>query len=205
MTTKEIAKIANKKERAVHNWLNKLSAKNTEVCAKIAEAKNTKKPADYDFHEVYEILIIGLGKNAAGLFKENYENQNKIKFSPESLENRIDRMEKIMENLILIVGEIAKKQVLPPSQRPILPPAVMISNRDAIRQIVAKAAKREGGDYPKIWDVLYSECYYRLHKNYKVTAKNAGMNVLEYIETCGDALKVLSIARELFEAPGAEI
>ena len=62
MTTKQIAKAVNKTERSVHNWVKKLSEKNAEVSEKIAEARKTSKPADYDLNETIEIIEIGLSK-----------------------------------------------------------------------------------------------------------------------------------------------
>ena len=56
MTVREIAEPLGKKKRVVHDWTLKTSAKNAQVRAKIAEAKETKKPADYTLEETLEII-----------------------------------------------------------------------------------------------------------------------------------------------------
>jgi len=97
MTTKQIAKAVNKTERSVHNWVKKLSEKNAEVSEKIAEARKTSKPADYDLNETIEIIEIGLGKNAAMIYKQNAEQQEKKVVS----EYDKDKMTKVISQTVL--------------------------------------------------------------------------------------------------------
>jgi len=59
MTVKQIAEAIGKKERNIHNWITKLSVKNAEIYAKIAEAKRTSKPAEYTLKETISIIEIG--------------------------------------------------------------------------------------------------------------------------------------------------
>jgi hypothetical protein len=80
MTVKGISIAVNKKERSIHNWIKKLSAINAQVSAKIAQAKETSKPAEYDLEETCSIIEIGLGKNAAAsvlekLFEDSEEEE----------------------------------------------------------------------------------------------------------------------------------
>lgn len=96
MTVKQIAEAIGKKERNIHNWLTKLSVKNAEIYAKIAEAKKTSKPAEYNFEETISIIEIGLGKNAATLYRQNAE-------QIESLQKTATRNDEI-DKLIQIVG-----------------------------------------------------------------------------------------------------
>lgn len=77
MTVREIAKATSKPERTVHNWVQKTSAKVAQVYAKMAQAADDKKPADYSLDETLAIIETGLGKNAALLFKANAENNQK--------------------------------------------------------------------------------------------------------------------------------
>ena len=83
MTVKEIAQAVGKKERAVHNWVKEVSAKNAQVSAKIAQAKATSKPADYTIEETIKIIESGIGAEAAGVFRANAEQtESKDKTTP---------------------------------------------------------------------------------------------------------------------------
>jgi hypothetical protein len=62
MTVKGISIAVNKKERSIHNWIKKLSAINAQVSAKIAQAKETSKPAEYDLEETCSIISEEMGK-----------------------------------------------------------------------------------------------------------------------------------------------
>jgi hypothetical protein len=71
MTVKEIAKAVGKEVRSVHYWAEKTSAKNAQVCAKIAQAKATSCPADYTLAETCEIIAEGMGEDVANVFRTN--------------------------------------------------------------------------------------------------------------------------------------
>jgi len=77
MTVKEIAKAVGKEERSVHNWVKQTSAENAQVYAKIAQAKETSKAADYTLEEVCQIIESGMGKDVAGVFMANAKNPAK--------------------------------------------------------------------------------------------------------------------------------
>jgi predicted transcriptional regulator len=77
MTVREIADAVGKKERTVHNWVLKTSAKNAEVYAKIAEAREKSKAADYSLDQTLEIIETGMGKNAAGIYRASIKNNEK--------------------------------------------------------------------------------------------------------------------------------
>lgn len=96
MTVKQISGSVGKKERAIHNWIKKASALNAAISAKIAQAKSTSKPADYDFEETCSIIEIGMGKNAAGIFRANAEKSYSL------AESNIDVMSKFLTTLQVI-------------------------------------------------------------------------------------------------------
>lgn len=96
MNVKEIALAVNKKERSIHYWIEKVSANNAQVRAKIAQASNDKKPADYNLEETCLIIEQGLGKNAAALFRSNAMEKK----SENNINNRLDRIEMVVEKLL---------------------------------------------------------------------------------------------------------
>lgn len=71
MTIKEIAIAVGKPETTVRGWTRQASMKSVNVKTKLIDAKETKKPADFDLDETCLILDEGLGKNAADIFREN--------------------------------------------------------------------------------------------------------------------------------------
>jgi DNA-binding Lrp family transcriptional regulator len=73
MTVKEIAIVVNKTERSVRNWIKKLAEKSSVVAEK-SSVSSSANPASYDFEETCLIIEIGLGKNAASLFRMNANN-----------------------------------------------------------------------------------------------------------------------------------
>lgn len=188
MTTKQIAEAVGKKERAVHNWVAKVSAKNAEVSAKIAEARRTSKPADYDEEEVLQIIEAGMGANAAGVYRWNAATKKPAD------ESRIDRLEGMVFQLVAAMTALVPAMAV---ARPQPAETPTISARDELRQVVAKAA-RESGDYAGTWGELYSEIYYRLHINVRERAKNAKVTALEIIEAEGLTEPALAIAKDLF-------
>ena len=87
MTTKEIAEAVSKPEQTVKNWVKKTSSKMDQVRAKMDQASHDKKPADYDLEETVAIIEIGLGKNAAALFRENAKNRKEPAAGRNDLQN----------------------------------------------------------------------------------------------------------------------
>lgn len=71
MTIKEIAAATARPEKTARKWISKASLKKTSIILKTEEAFLGKKPADYDLEETLAIIEIGLGKNAAALFRQN--------------------------------------------------------------------------------------------------------------------------------------
>lgn len=185
MTTKEIAEAVGKAEKTVRTWAFKAAAKSAEAAAKSAEATPTH-PADWSIEEACAIIEIGLGKNAASLFREN------ARRSAPSPEDRISRLEGLVERLILALIPAAS------TGKQLAIPAAPLATRDELRSIVAKAGQASG-DFRGAWGTLYQEMYYRLHRNVRECAKNRGMDTLDYVEEEGLLPDAVAIAREVFK------
>jgi len=184
MTTKEIAEAVGKEERTIRRWVARIADKMPVVKDKMS-ASSPMKPADYDLEETCAIIEIGLGKNAASLFRENSRR------SAPSSEDRISRLEGLVERLVLVLIPAAS------TGKQLAIPAAPLATRDELRRIVAKAGQASG-DFRGAWGTLYQEIYYRLHRNVRECAKNRGMDTLDYVEEEGLLPDAVAIAREVF-------
>ena len=188
MTTKQIAEAVGKAEKTVRTWAAKAAAKSAVMAAKLAASTSTH-PADYDLDETVAIIEVGLGKNAAALYRENARKAPDIA--------RMDRLEgMILELTKAVAGLIPAIAVARGSQVPALP-APVLAPRAELRRIMTAAGKASG-DYSGAWGQLYQEIYYRMHRNVNECAKNRGMEKLDYIEVEGMLPEVVAIAREVF-------
>ena len=185
MTTKEIAEAVGKDERTVQRWAKKAGVKMPSAGVKLASAGHGIS-ADFSLDEACYIIEIGLGKNAASLFRENAIRQ------ATSSEDRIARLEGLVEKLVIALIPAAS------TGRQLAIPAVPLATRDELRRIVAKAGQASG-DFRGAWGTLYQELYYRLHRNVRECAKNRGVDTLDYIEDEGLLPDAVAIAREVFK------
>lgn len=78
MTVKEIAEAVGRDERSVRRWINKASDKMSGLLDKLSDAEKTKKATDYTEEETLFIIEVGLGKNAAGVYRANAANKNAL-------------------------------------------------------------------------------------------------------------------------------
>jgi len=185
MTTKEIAEAVGRAEKTVRTWAAKAAAKSAEAAAKSAEA-TPSHPADWTLEEACDIIEIGLGKNAASLFREN------ARKSAPSTDDRIARLEGLVEKLVLALIPAAS------TGKQLALPAVPLATRDELRRIVNKAGQASG-DFRGAWQTLYQEIYYRLHRNVRECAKNRGIDTMDYLEEEGLLPDAVAIAREIFK------
>jgi len=72
MTTNEIAQAVNKDVTTVQRWIKRLNGKMQSMDGKMQSSTSTY-PADFDLDETIEIVRIGLGVNAAEMFRMNAE------------------------------------------------------------------------------------------------------------------------------------
>ena len=101
MTVKEIAEAVGKNERTVQRWVIKVSDKMSSVSDKMS-LSSPMNPADYTFDETCAIIEQGMGKNAAGVYRAAAKPVEQITGS----EARIDRLESMVEKLVMAVTQI---------------------------------------------------------------------------------------------------
>ena len=191
MTTKQIAEAVGKPERTVKGWATKAGAKLASAGAKLASAGHGKA-ADWDLDEACLIIEIGLGKNAAALYRENAKrpaSTDIVAIVRETVQAMIPAM---VEGIRYALGAAQ-----PIAKAPALPAPAPLTPRDELRRVMV-AAGAASGDYAGAWGQLYQEIYYRLHRNVKECAKNRGVSALDYIEDEGMLPAVVAIAREVF-------
>lgn len=114
MTVKEIAEAVGKTDRAVRGWAKKVSEKNSKVSEKISKARATSQPADYTFDETCAIIEQGMGKNAAGVYRAAAQPVQQVTGS----EARIDRLESMVEKLVVAVTQIPAQMAQMQSNAP---------------------------------------------------------------------------------------
>jgi hypothetical protein len=92
MTIKEIAELCGRAQSTIRNWIT--SANSAEISAKIAEARETSKPANFTIEETIAIVRAGKNETLADLLAENARNR--------------DNYEKYLSLMEGLKGEIAK-------------------------------------------------------------------------------------------------
>jgi predicted transcriptional regulator len=68
MTIKEIAELCGRAQSTIRNWIT--SANSAEISAKIADAQQAKKPANFTIEETIAIIRAGKNETLANLLAE---------------------------------------------------------------------------------------------------------------------------------------
>lgn len=201
MTTREVAAAVGKPEKTVRTWASKASAKTAVAAAKLAEG-TPAKPADWDIDETCAIIEIGLGKNAADLFRMNARQKDA---EPRQNVPPVDYAAIVAP----IVAETIK-QLLPYMQGVALPARIAPAQLGAPATVPPLSPRKElnmlaheagviMGDYREPWNQIYKNAYYRLGINIRERAKNRNMEPLNYAEEEGYIVQLVEIAREIFK------
>jgi transposase len=178
MTTKQISEAVNRPERTVQGWAKRTGAKMASIGAKLAAVAKTGKPADWDLPEAVAIIELGLGKNAASLFRASASQA-----PSQSTDDRLGRLETMVAALVGAVAEIIPALRGAPASPAALPPPAELEPRAALRKIVEAWARKHGRDYHGAWSSLYREYGYRYHRDIVRAAKNRDQSVLDYAES----------------------
>jgi hypothetical protein len=193
MTTKQIAEAVGKGERTVRNWLRKLAEKDTAIAEKLS-VSSPMHPADYSLDEAVAVIQVGLGKNAATLFREN---ANRAKSGPDVYDIAAIVRETVASMVPVLIAAV--RGAVPERAVVSLPAPSDISMRDQLRQVVNRYASASG-DHRGAWSNLYSDFYYRYHRNLRECAKNRGVDTLDYAEDEGLLPDLLSLALSMYGA-----
>jgi hypothetical protein len=193
MTTKEIAQAVGKDERTIQRWVKRAGDKMPSVADKMSSAGHGKS-ADYTLEETLAIIEAGLGKNASGVFRANAE-----KPAPDTTSLTAIIRETITAMVPVLVEVV--RGALPQQQIAALPAPAELSQRDQLLRVVNGYAHRSG-DHAGAWRELYTQFYYRYHRNIRECAKNRGMDTLDYAENEGIMDELLSLAVSLYGQEG---
>jgi len=203
MTTKEIAGATGKDDTAVRRWARKLAGESPAVAGKIA-ASTSAHPADYSVQETCAMIEIGLGKNAADLFRMNAETytkpvgQHTANAEESRIEARLDRLENIAEKLLMAVGNLVMSSQ-PQGQRMIGNTAPPLDSRSNIVKTVNEYVAKTGTPHRDAYTNLYREYGYRTHCNAILSAKNRNMKIIDYIDSEGQIEILEAVALEIFK------
>lgn len=190
MTTKQIADFCEVTTKTIRRWIASLPAEKD----KLMSAGEKGETVEWSQEEVYSILIAG-GRSAVVNWMKALPPGQNVSPSPDKMSNdRITRLESLVEKLIGAVAVMIPQQV---QARAALPPPPKVAPRDELRRLIASAAA-EDRDYQGKWDLLYQEDYYRNHRNLRVCAKNVGKKPIDYADEEGLIGDLLAIAYELF-------
>jgi hypothetical protein len=113
--------------------------------------------------------------------------------------SKVDR-----ELIASIVAETIKQLIpylqLPANQEPPRIQIAEINPRDEVRRLVNLHQEKTQIAHGMIWNKLYDEAYYRLHKNFKTLAANRDIGTLDMIEQDGYMPQFLEMARKVLVA-----
>ena len=187
MTTKEIAVAVGKAEKTVRTWASKATAKSAEA--------TPAHPADWTLDESCAIIEVGLGKNAASLFRENAKNKAVPAVGSSLTARDMEVIGGIVAAIMASMNSRVEKIEAKIEQRQALLPAPQIKPRDNVNKIVREFAHKQGIEHSVAFGDLYREFGYRTNTDPRRSAKNRGMAIIDYIETEGmiDTLEAVAL------------
>lgn len=194
MTTKEIALAVGKDERTVQRWIKRVADKMSSVADKMSSVSYRTNGADWALEEVLCLVEVGMGKNAASLFRENASKASAVPPTLTTESIAVIVRETISAMLPMLVAAV--KGTIPESNASALPAPPDLSPRDQLRRAV-NAMGQKNGKYAEAWTELYGQFFYRYGINLRVKAKNRNLSVLDYAEQEGHIEELLGLALTL--------
>ena len=195
MNTKQIAQAVGKDDRTVRRWVTKTAAKMPTMADKMSAESFRTTGADWNIDEAVAIIKTGLGENAASLFRENAK-RAAPETSTEAIATIVRETVAAMVPMLIaaVQGAIPKRTVAE------LPAPEEISERDQLRRVINRYALKLGeGGHRQAWSEIYTDFYYRYHRNLRECAKNRGMDTLDYAESEGLLGQLLAVAIAMAE------
>lgn len=112
--------------------------------------------------------------------------------------NRLDRLEQLVEKLLLVTGNLLQVQQSNQTQeKRVLLPAPQLDARAHIKKMIDEYVSRNGIEHSDAYRYLYREFFYRTHCNASLCAKNRGMKTIDYIDDEGMIETLEAIAMEV--------
>ena len=112
--------------------------------------------------------------------------------------NRLDRLEQLMEKLLLVTGNLLQVQQSNQIQeKRVMLPAPQIDARAHIKKMIDEYVSRNGIEHRDAYRYLYREFFYRTKCNASLCAKNRGMKIIDYIDDEGMIETLEAIAMEV--------
>jgi len=188
LTVKQIAEIAGVSQRTVRRIAE------TQVGFVFEKGKTAH------FTEKESIEIMGLLRKQG--FIQHVQNADVLRQNADvpvqnNQVDRLDRLESLVEKLLLAVGNMMLSQTTQQLDRKALP-APQLDPRSTIIKLVNEYISRTGTAHKDAYMMLYREFGYRTHCNAVLSAKNRGMKIIDYIDSEGQIEILEAIAREIF-------
>ncbi len=115
-----------------------------------------------------------------------------------SEDSRIDRLEMLMEKLLLVTGNLLQVQQSNQTQeKRVMLPAPQLDARSHIKKLIDEYVSRNNIEHGDAYRYLYREFFYRTKCNATLCAKNRGMKTIDYIDDEGMIETLEAIAMEV--------
>jgi histone H3/H4 len=112
--------------------------------------------------------------------------------------DRLDRLEQLMEKLLLVTGNLLQVQQNNQTQeKRVMLPAPQLDARAHIKKMIDEYVSRNGIEHSDAYRYLYREFFYRTKCNASLCAKNRGMKTIDYIDDEGMIETLEAIAMEV--------
>ncbi len=117
---------------------------------------------------------------------------------PAEINSRLDRLEMLMEKLLLVTGNLLQVQQSNQTQeKRVLLPAPQLDSRSHIKKLIDEYVSRNKIEHGDAYRYLYREFFYRTKCNASLCAKNRGMKTIDYIDDEGMIETLEAIAMEV--------
>jgi len=184
MTIKELAEVAGCSTKTVRRT----------IADKYPNLTKNGKVSKLTKEQCFDIIKLLPKRN---IIEKDLGQMSKVKeTNVQGVESRVDRLESKFDKLIdlMIAKELGKKEE--PKQ---LPPK--LEPRDEIRKIINSYCHYTGTTQNVCWNLLYQECYYTLHRNFRLVGQNRTPKVsgLDIAEEEGFIFDILLVARNIFQ------
>jgi len=182
MTIKELAEVAGCSTKTVRRT----------IADKYPGLTKNGKVAKLTKEQCFDIMSKLPKKNDLG---QNLGQMSKV---DQGLKKEVSELKQSVNGLISVMSRFIESQIPQPKQEQ-LQIAPKLEPKDEIRKIINSYTAFTASQYRDNWNLLYTECYYRLGKNFRVLAQNRQMKPMDIIVSEGFAPDVLLVARDIFQ------